>query len=128
MMWFSFQLAHSAGQDRAAGVTRLTRLIGSAADRVSGRPARSLALLLSDAMLLPGPAGDRYPGGRDGVGGRPKRANRRASPNTTIPPMPVVVPVRTTRAYAPWVPSPPPREAAAAGRPVGRPPRKAPRP
>src|SRR5260370_21608890 len=94
MMWFSFQLAHSAGQDRAAGVTRLTRLIGSAADRVSGRPARSLALLLSDAMLLPGPAGDRYPGGRDGVGGRPKPPNTRAPPHTPLPPTPVGVPRR----------------------------------
>src|SRR5258708_21137652 len=90
MMWFSFQLAQSAGQERAAGVTRLTRLIGSAADRVSGRPARSLALLLSDAMLLPGPAGDRYPGGRDGAGGRPKRATRRACPKSTSPPRTVL--------------------------------------
>src|SRR5260370_35483311 len=102
MMWFSFQLAHSAGQDRAAGVTRLTRLIGSAADRVSGRPARSLALLLSDAMLLPGPAGDRYPGGRDGVGGRPKRANRRAPPNTTNPARPRGWPVSRTTREARW--------------------------
>src|SRR5260370_3014560 len=104
MMWLSFQLAHRAGQDRAAGVTRLTRLIGSAADRVSGRPARSLALLLSDAMLLPGPAGDRYPGGRDGVGGRPKPANRRASTNTTIRPVPVVVAGRPTVADGRWIP------------------------